>query len=129
MAPTQAGPSTAIAMTPVISNNGSEYTGQSTPAERHGTGAKTIYFPADHNLKGQRQNLMQPGMAESAADTAERLKDARLKMSKEPDAQVPDCAGRISAKGSVRSSAVDKDGDSTMNGGYDSESEEESEEL
>lgn len=67
-------------------------------------------------------------MPESAADTAARLKDARMKFSQTPDEQDLGSGGHKSAEGSIKSSALDRDGDSTMNGGYKSESEE-SEEL
>jgi hypothetical protein len=63
--------------TPSIADNGSEYTSGSTPAARHGTGISTIYFGADVNLKYEKPNYDMAGSNERAAETIERLRQAK----------------------------------------------------
>jgi hypothetical protein len=63
--------------TPNVTGNDSEHTSGSTPAARHGVGRSTVYFGADFNLKNEKPNYDMAGSNERAAETTERLKQAR----------------------------------------------------
>jgi hypothetical protein len=105
--------------TPDITDNGSEYTSDSTPAARHGVGRSTVYFGADFNLKNERPNYDMAGSNERAAETIERLKQARPMQKSGKRLSMLDPMGQIEEEPTQRSSAgdrseIDDDGDKKM---------------
>jgi hypothetical protein len=104
-----------------------------TPTLLHASGYESLYFPADNLLTGQKRNAFIAGISETAMDTAERLRRERNLNTKgvrtlaRPSLLTPieEQSGTSSIRSSRIQSALDKDGDSVMEG--DEESEEESE--
>lgn len=110
--------------TPSVTDNGSEYTGGSTPAGRHGVGRSTIYFGADYDLKWAKPDYSMAGASERAAETIERLKKAQpmRKSGKKSKAFSPMAriGGEVEQELSVGDgSVIDGQGDVEMNGGAD----------
>jgi hypothetical protein len=115
---------------PVASRKAS---GKLTPTLLHASGYESLYFPAENLLTGQKRNAFIAGISETAMDTAERLRRERNLNTKgvrtlaRPSLLTPieEQSGTSSIRSSRIQSALDKDGDSVMEG--DEESEEESE--
>jgi hypothetical protein len=95
-------------VTPNVTDNGSEYTSGSMPAARHGVGRSTVYFGADFNLKYEKPNYDMAGSNERAAETIEKLKQARPMRKSGKRLSMLSPMGRIEEEPAQRSSAGDR---------------------